>query len=491
MKIFVVRCTFYFFVFATAVFVTGCSYPTRNQEAKIIDDNYGYRWKNLDPSKLEDTLIIVTASGGGTRATALTLSVLRALNEIKLFNGKTLAQEIDLISSVSGGSVAAGYFALKGTDGFDTLENNFIRKNGMVPLFFQALNPLGLMQLSMPGKERIDLLINYLDKQLFHNATYQTLLTHKHRPYLILNAADMVEGIPFPFTQYKMDYLCSDLSSFSLATAVAASAAFPVALSPVTLKNYSPCAATQDKKWPPGRVTSNIDKLDGINLWYKNPQRTMLGRAENAYILGRENGQWPKAYIHLLDGGIADNLGIFEPLRMLETYDTDTNPAFLGMINSGQITKLVFVVINARSFSPSNLDQQQSTPNILDMLLASINAPIDRTTASSARQLHDLLFETFNKIGIDDPVLTARFKTLFDNTALISIDFDAIPDNDCRRKFHSIPTSWSLNKKQIDAVLKIGGALLGNDPQFDTLLKLLNSTKPTSLPTINEVCKDI
>ncbi|MEZ5830666.1 MAG: patatin-like phospholipase family protein [Dongiaceae bacterium] len=469
--------------------LAACSYPTRNQQATVIDEGYGYRWNNLDPSGLEDTLVIVTASGGGTRATALALSVLRGLDDIALGNGETLAQEVDVISSVSGGSVTAGYFALTGRDGFNTLEHDFIRKNGMTPLILGLVNPVSLAQLATPSEERIDLLIDYLNKQLFHDVTYQALIDRRKRPFLLLNAADMVEGIPFPFTQRKMDLLCSDLSSFPLATAVASSAAFPVALSPVTLTNYSRCPAQEGKVWPPAWVTANIDDPgtpEGDSLWYDNPQRTTLGRAENAYALGKDGGDRPKLYIHLLDGGIADNLGIFEPFRMLTTRDTQ--PSFLGQIDSGQIRKLVFVSINARSFAPSGLDQRQKTPGFTDMLLASIDAPIDRASSGTAAQLRKLLFDEFRQLALGDPVKEARFKALADNTALISIDFDAIVDQDCRRKFHSIPTSWSLEPQQIDAVFKIGQALLSSDPEFDRLKTLVGGTVTDPMPSVADAC---
>ena len=475
--------------FALLLLAAACAYPTRNQEAKVIDESYGYRWNNLDPSGLGDTLVIVTASGGGTRATALALSVLRGLDDIQLGNGQTLAQNVDVISSVSGGSVTAGYFALEGRDGFDTLEKDFVRKNGMTPLILGLLNPISLAQLSTPSEERIDLLIDYLNKQLFHDVTYQTLLDHKRRPFLLLNAADMVEGVPFPFTQRKMDLLCSDLSQFPLATAVASSAAFPIALSPVTLTNYSPCPAEAGKTWPPQWVAANIDDPgtpEGQSLWYDNPQRATLGRAENAYALGKDGGAAPKLYIHLLDGGIADNLGIFEPFRMLVTRDTQ--PSFLGQIDKGEIKKLIFVSINAHSFAPSDLDQQQKTPGMLDMLLASIDAPIDRATSGTAAQLRNLLFDEFRQLDLGDPQKKARFQALAQNTALISIDFDAIVDPDCRRKYHSIPTSWSLDGKQIDAVFKVGQALLSTDPDFQKLLALTGGTVAHPMPTVADAC---
>ena len=88
---------------------------------------------------------------------------MRGLDRVVLPGDRTLAQEIDVISSVSGGSVAAAYFALEGRGGFDALEDDFVRQNGMGALLGAGLNPFGLISLATNGKERIDLLIDYLD----------------------------------------------------------------------------------------------------------------------------------------------------------------------------------------------------------------------------------------------------------------------------------------------------------------------------------------
>ncbi|MBL8688459.1 MAG: patatin-like phospholipase family protein [Rhodospirillaceae bacterium] len=470
---------------ALVVALAGCSYPTRNEKADVINETFGYRLGNLAAGGAEDTLVVVTASGGGTRATALALSTLRALDKVRLPTGRSLAQEIDVISSVSGGSVAAAYFALAGRGGFDTLEHDFVRRNGMAAIMSAGLNPFGLAKLSTPGTERIDLLIDYLDRQLFKKATYRTLLEAGHRPLLVVNAADMVEGIPFSFTQRKLNLLCSELTKIPLATAVAASAAFPVALSPVTLTNYQPCEATP-RSWPPAWVEVNLDDPSSAfaspSLWYDAPQRTLLARAENAYAMGRNAPPGRrKSYVHLLDGGIADNLGLFEPHRMLTTADTD--PSLWALVNSGTAKKLIFVVINARSFAASSLDESQATPGMLDMLMSSINAPIDRATAGTALQLRETLLETFQKLDRG----LGRFAALARNTALVTIDFDAIADDACRRKFQSIPTSWHIKKEQVDALLEVGGALLANDPSFAKLLSLAGAARP-DLPTLADTC---
>src|SRR5260370_16535871 len=146
-------------------------------------------------------------SGGGTRATALARAVLRARAKIRLASGASLADEMDIVSSVWGGSVTAGYFALYGTAGLPTLETNFVRPDGMSALISEGLNPINLALLASPSKERIDLLVDYLDRQLFHDVTFEKLVERRRRPYLILNPPAMLEGTPFPFPPSTIDLL--------------------------------------------------------------------------------------------------------------------------------------------------------------------------------------------------------------------------------------------------------------------------------------------
>ena len=471
-------------VAALALVLTACSYPTRNVEIATLSQNQGYRWNTLPPDGMPGTLVIVTASGGGTRAAVLEQSVLEAMNDVSLPNGKTLADEIDVLSSVSGGSVTAAYFTAHGAAGFPTLEK-FLRKDGMGTLEWRLLNPFGLIKYSLAAHERIDPLIDYFDENLFHDAMFQSLLDNRRRPFLVLNAADMVEGVPFAFTQDNFDLLCSDLARTKLSTAVAASAAFPVALSPVTLTNYSHCSAENGRTWPP-RWAQNAAKTS----WYTNPVRVMEGRIASAYAEGNQ-GAHPKKYIHLLDGGIADNLGVAAPLRFLTTQSSE--PSFLNAIAQGQITRIVFVMINARSASLSKLDGQKATPGVFAMLGATIDAGIDRTTMSTAQRVRTLLDSEFayqaeREEQMNQPALAKRFREISANTRLIDIDFDAIADRPCRQAYHDIATSWTLSGPEIDGLLIMGKALLGSDPGFAPVIQGIGGTLTKPLPTVAEAC---
>jgi predicted acylesterase/phospholipase RssA len=83
----------------------------------------GYRFDNLARGGNSDALfVIVTFSGGGTRAAALAYGVMEALRDARVtWQGRRVAllDEVDVISSISGGSFPAAYYALRGAKTFD------------------------------------------------------------------------------------------------------------------------------------------------------------------------------------------------------------------------------------------------------------------------------------------------------------------------------------------------------------------------------------
>ena len=462
--------------------LAACSYPTRNQELDSLDPRQGYRYNALAAGELEDTLLIFTASGGGTRATALVMSALQGLDRLKLPSGASLADEVDVISSVSGGSVTAGYFALAGTAGFDKLEQDFIRQDGISALLWRFLNPVNLVELATPSRERIDLLIDYFDETLFDEAVFNDLTTAGKRPFLILNAADMVEGTPFAFTQNNFDLICSDLGQLKLSAGVAASAAFPGALSPVTLVNYSQCGAQGVGRWPPRWVT-NAANTD----WHDNPARVRRGRVALSYSLGSEvPPPEGKSFIHLLDGGISDNLGVGEPLRLLSS--NEVSPNFFNQISRGQIRRVIFVMVNARSAPASELNADKATPGAVSTVGATISAAIDNATFGNFERLELLLRERFEAAAATMPEsLAENFRSV--ETFFLPVDIGAIEDSRCRRDFQSIATSWALPEGEIDALLVAGQALLKSSPKLGNVASALGVTGVDELPEVEEACR--
>src|SRR5262245_34256537 len=109
-----------------ALLLAGCAHYPVNAPLTRAALETGYRFTNLPHTNNSDSLFIVLAfSGGGTRAAALAYGVLEELARTQIvWEGRSgrLLDEVDLISSVSGGSFTAAYYGLYGDRIFSDFE---------------------------------------------------------------------------------------------------------------------------------------------------------------------------------------------------------------------------------------------------------------------------------------------------------------------------------------------------------------------------------
>jgi hypothetical protein len=155
--------------------------------------------------------------------------------------------------------------------------------------------------------------------------------------------------------------------------------------------------------------------------------------------------------------------------------------------------RIVFIMVNARSFPVSALDQQQATPGMLDMGLASIDSAIDRASGGSAARTKQLLVEALGAYAAQARPFSASLADHLDqaakNTTFVAVDFDAIPNESCRQRFHGIPTSWALTGVQVDGVEAMGEALLGADTNFAKVLADLDGKVERPIVSIDQACQ--
>ena len=243
--------------------------------------------------KSSDISLTLTFSGGGTRAAALAYGVMLELRDTQVMvDGESarLLDEVDIISSVSGGSFTAAYYGLHGDGLFDTFEDVFLRYDIEKQLVRQVLNPLHWFG----RKGRTQRAIEYYDKKIFHGATYADMLK-PGRPLVIINSSDLAYAVRFSFIQEYFDLLCSDLLSYPVANAVTASSAVPIVFNPVVVENYSDCDGV-DTGW--------LDEVRQRAMGSGDIELTSLAVDLESY-----SDKTQRKYIHFVDGGITDNIG--------------------------------------------------------------------------------------------------------------------------------------------------------------------------------------
>ena len=223
----------------------------------------------LQSGNSDSLAVILSFSGGGIRAAAFAYGVLKEFKSAPvLWNGArtTLFDEVDVVAGVSGGSVAAAYFAAFGDEIFKSFEPAFLKSDFQGGLLSSVRSPANAYRLSSPWFGRSHLLAERLDETLFRGITYGDLAVRGTRPFLLVTATDLTQGTGFEFSQGQFDLLCSRLDRMPLALAVAASSAVPVVMSPVTLANKAgKCAA------PPAPASSRISCGRGANVDPEQP----------------------------------------------------------------------------------------------------------------------------------------------------------------------------------------------------------------------------
>src|SRR5262249_55650196 len=145
-----------------------------------------------------------------------------------------------------------------------------------------------------------DRMAEVYDDLMFHGATFADL-ADKGRPFVSIDATDVDHETAFPFMQDQFDLICSDLSSYPVARAVAASNGFPVIFTPITLKSYRSECAGREPAWV--KADTSADPLNRVH------QEAEIARK----YLDADATQW----VHLMDGGISDNLAMREMLNIV------------------------------------------------------------------------------------------------------------------------------------------------------------------------------
>ncbi len=441
-------------------FATGCAHYPVNQPIEEVCFDGGYRASNMrTPEKSDSLLLYLTFSGGGMRAAALSYGVLEELRRSEIvLDGKKrhLLDEVDGISSVSGGSFTAGYYGLFGERIFKDFESRFLKKNIQRSLILRALlNVTNWVRLFSPTFARSDLAAEYYDKHIFEGGTFGDMVARKG-PFIIINATDMTHGTRVGFTQETFDMICSDLSRFPVARAVAASSAIPMALTPITLRNY---AGTCRSKAPEGfeRVSEDRDLSEG-QFYLFNDFTPFLDSEK-------------KPYIHLVDGGVGDNLGLRAVLDRVVAGGSVWK-AIKGTPTE-KVHKVVFILVNAETEPDPKWDRTERIPTFGIMLASYSSIAIDRYNQETIALLKE------RAVSWADEIKTQRCKGGVVSTGgscgdiqfyVIEVKFDALKDEKERMHFKRLPTALKLAPEEVDKTRNAAHRILSESDEFQRLL---------------------
>jgi len=462
--------------------LAGCASRPINQPIARVDPSAGYRPFLLIPKRVDNdqhTLFVLAFSGGGTRAAAFSYGVLEELRRTEVVidgQRRRLIDEVDLITGVSGGSFTALAYALYGERLFSEYEQRFLKRDVQGELVGRAANPFNWWKFAGGSAGRSELAAEYYDEILFNGATFGDLRRGKG-PLIMASATDLSTGSRFVFSQRVFDIICADLDAFPLSRAAAASSAVPVVLSPVTINNYGGTCGNPTPQWlepfldaddPPRPAARAIRSI----------------RTEQSFRDGQA-----RPFVHLIDGGVSDNVGMRAVLDALEVFEALHDAGIPSRLDG--VRRVIVVVVNSLSTPPTDWDRSEDPPGTVEVLLKAAGTPIDafsfeavellRDTAArwhNARKVRDSAAMADNK----DPAIAAALRVPDAEIYAIDVSFPALKDKAELAYLNRLPTTFVLSHEAVDRLRAAAGKIILDSPEFQRLLKDLGATVVTDAP---------
>ena len=205
---------------------------------------------------------------------------------------------------------------------------------------------------------------NWLDANLFEGATFGQLLTER-RPRVWINATDIYNRTPFVFGRTAFGAICSDLADYPVAGAVAASAAVPLAFSPVVLEAF------------PDRCNSPLPAW--ISRAADNPNASPILHAFAKGVRSYRDGSMK--YIKLLDGGLVDNYGLSGFTIARESAEAPYDP--MSRTEAIRLRRILFLVVDFGRGPQGDWAAKLEGPSGVELVDAVTGAALDASVRAS------------------------------------------------------------------------------------------------------------
>ena len=412
------------------------------------------------PSSTDDIMMSLAFSGGGTRAAAFSFGVLTELDRTRIRSrgqNVSLLDRVDFVSGVSGGSVTAAYYGLKKRAALDDFRERFLLRNAE-----ESLNTrVSVVNIgrAIGGGLNVDThLTGWLDDNLFGGATFAEFRTDR-RPRIWINASDIYNRTPFVFGKTAFDAMCSDLLSYKISEAVAASAAVPVLFAPIQLETYPGRCQTRLPDWI-------VRARDDRNA---QPLLRDFAQAIDSYHSGKQR------YIKLLDGGLVDNYGLSGFSIALLSASRPYEP--LSPQQAARMRKVFFLIADAGRGPSGDWAQRLEGPTGVDLVMATADTATEAGTRASYTAFRSLMNDWATKVRRWRCGLSAAERTRLGvgpgwRCNDLSVYVERVGFDQFERSradvLNAIPTRFQLPPQSVDALIAAGAEAVRNNPTFQT-----------------------
>ena len=406
----------------------------------------------ITPYSPDSTVLLLTLSGGGSRASAFAYGVMEALYQTPLTTRPgtpSLLDKVNMISAVSGGSIIAAYYGLYGEQLFETFREKFLEQDVRNDIRQRMLSLDNLSRLSSTTFGSGDILDEYFRETLFGDRPLSELFDEQG-PVVIINATDLFKGSRFGFTPELFSLICSDSDQFPVARAVAASSSVPLIFTPITLSNRAGSCGYPVPDWI----------ITGLAEQTTNPRRYRLAKTWSRYLDQPEH-----PYIHLLDGGLADNLGLRAMMDRIIIHDGLDDA--LSQNVTGNAKRIVLIEIDAAARLPIEWEKKPDHPPQAVILDAATTTPLSNYNFETKAYLHSQLGPWLRQNGADP---CRDDSNCSPDLYIIELNLEDSPRQINDQPLSTIPTDFNLPPQAAERLIDAGQQLLRQHPEFKRLL---------------------
>jgi NTE family protein len=328
-------------------------------------------------------------------------------------------------------------------------------RDGEAGLRFSLLNPTNLMRLFAGGLNDRSNLNDWLERDVFQGATFADLF-RRQRPVVWINSSNAQYRLAFPFHERAFDAICSDLASFPVSEAVAASMAVPLFFAPVVLEKFPEACR---KPLPPSRPRAERDDQHRLRL---------------ALLRALKDFRDPQSgrYLKLVDGGVTDNLGLVSILQSRVLLDTPYGP--ISEHDAATARRLLFIVVDAGQGPTGDWGREVAGPSGMDIAAAAVDTAIESTMRMSYAYFVPMVRAWERDIVTWRCSLPEERKAALRawspdwrcedvKFAVTQISFADLPEAE-EAALNGIPTRLKLPAVQIDALIAAGRMAVQRDP---------------------------
>jgi NTE family protein len=421
----------------------------------------------------DELMVGLAFSGGGTRAAAFSFGVLSEIERTTAPGGPgagSLIDRVNFVSGVSGGSVLTAYYGLKKRGALADFRERFLLRNAEEALT-TGVHPLSVVRAVAGGVNDSSQFARWLDDNLFEGASFGDM-NRTRGPGVWINASDIYNRTTFMFGPAAFAALCSDLASYPLANAVAASAAVPVVFAPIVIRSYPARCTDKPPAW--------IDRAR------RNPNTAPMLKAFADALDRYRNGSM--SYVKLLDGGLVDNFGLsgFTIVRLLS--ETPYGP--LTRQEAVKLRRAIIIIADAGRGPSGDWAQTVEGPGGTELMIAAADTAIDASVRAS--------FTAFKSVMEEWQGALVRWRCAL--SAAERARLGAPPDWNCRdlrfyvgrvgfdqldperaAALNAVPSRFVLPPEQVDALIAAGGDALRNNTLFREFLASIPERSPPRL----------